>query len=322
MNCFLFILVNLLSLTIGKTILLSNDDGFTSTEIRALYRDLKEADYDVIMVAPVRQRSGYGGALVVPESNVLEEDGEFGYIKSGEPAWGQDPEDDDIWYFDGTPAACISFAFEYLLPKEYPNTTIDLVAAGPNQGPNLTPGFYTTSGTMGATYSGLYRGYQSISFSGSNLNNSFFKDSLDDDEYNPSNIYAKKAVDLIDLVLEKDNFLPPLTGLNVNFPEAGYLLDDKTQCVDPVWKLGSMLHGGVFIPIAKYDEDSDSFSSYYKYYSDIQKKCTKGTVCDLPGEYEIFWARNCTTAISIFSGDYSANQTINDAVSNKLKSLF
>lgn len=321
MNC-LLTLISLLSLALGKTVLLSNDDGFTSTEIRALYRDLKEAEYDVIMVAPVRQRSSYGGAFVLPESNTLETDGEFGYIKAGQPAWGQDPEDDNIWYFDGTPAACISFAFEYLLPKKYPNVTIDLVAAGPNQGPNLTPGYYTSSGTMGATYSGLYRGYQSISFSGSNLNNSFFKDSLNDDEYNSANIYAKKAVELVDLVLETDNFLPALTGLNVNFPEVGYLLDNETQCVDPVWKLGSMLKGGVFVPLAKYDENSDSFSAYYKYYSNIQKTCTKGSVCDLPGEYEIFWARNCTTSISIFSADYNVNQTAYDMVSSELASLF
>ena len=38
------------------------------------------------------------------------------------------------------------------------NTTIDLVVAGPNEGGNTGPWLFTLSGTMGATYTSVYRG--------------------------------------------------------------------------------------------------------------------------------------------------------------------
>lgn len=312
----------LLTLVVGKTILLSNDDSWVSSEIRALYDELKDSDYKVIMVAPVNQRSHYGGSFIVPSGTTLEEDGAFGYVKEGDSVWGHDDDDKDMWYFDGSPAACVGFAFDYLLPNKYPNVTIDMVIAGVNQGPNLSPGFFTSSGTMGATTAGIYRGYPGVSFSGSSLNSSFFKDN-DGDQYNPSNIYAQKAVQLIDLLFDNDPVLPKLTGLNVNFPEVGYLLDDETKCVDPVWKLTALMSGGIFAPTVEYDNSTKEFSSYYEYHDDLEGDCQKGdTACNLPNEYNIFWARNCTASVSVFTVNYGADSTVTDKVKSEIDSLF
>lgn len=322
MKSFGIIICLFITLTLGKTILLSNDDSWVSSEIRALYDELKKNDYDVIMVAPVVQKSHNGGAFLIPSGNELTEDGEFDYVQKGDPAWGHDPNDENIWYFAGTPAACIAFAFDYLLPTKFSDVTIDLVVAGPNEGPNLTPGFFTSSGTMGATTAGIYRGYPGVSFSGSSLNNSFFKDN-DGDEYNPSNIYAKKSVELIDLLFESDPILPKLTGINVNFPEVGYLLDDETKCTDPVWKLASLMNGGVFAPNVVHDNSSNTFTSSYSYHDDLESDCQKGdSACELPSEYDIFWARNCTTSLSVFTVNYGADSTINDQVVSNIDSLF
>lgn len=62
-----------------KTILLTNDDGWAATNIRATYNALKDAGYEVVLVAPVSQRSGFGGQFAVPTSETLETDGEFSY---------------------------------------------------------------------------------------------------------------------------------------------------------------------------------------------------------------------------------------------------
>lgn len=318
----LVFVVYFISSVVGKYVLLSNDDSWVSSEIRALYKELKDNDIDVIMVAPTNQQSHYGGSFIIPDGNKLTENGNFDYVKKGDPAWGQDPDDENIWYFEGSPAACISFAFDYLLPKEYSNVTIDLVVGGPNQGPNLSPGFFTSSGTMGATTAGIYRGYPGISFSGSSLNNSFFKDN-DGDEYDPANIYAKKAAQLVDLVLKNDPALPNLTGINVNFPEVGYLLEDETKCVDPIWKLTSLMNGGVFAPKVVYDKDSNTFSSYYAYHDKLETDCQKGdSACGLTSEYDVFWARNCTTSVSVFSVNYGAESTINDNVVSDISLIF
>lgn len=307
----------IISLVAAKTILLSNDDSFVSSEIRALYRELKNASYDVIMVAPANQRSSYGGAFIVPSGEHLSEDGEFGYVKAGDASFGQDPEDDDIWYFGGTPSACISFAFDYLLDKEYPDTKIDLVVSGVNQGPNISPGYYTSSGTVSAAYMAVYRAYPAIAFGGSNLNNTFFKDAPND-EYDPSNIYATKAVEIIDKLLDGDNFLPGLTGINVNFPEVGYLLDDETTCTDPAWKFSALLSGGaVFGPSILYDENSKTFTAGFKQYENLKPSCD-GINCDLPDEYSVFWARDCTTSVSVFYSDYSAKGSVADDIRTKL----
>lgn len=44
-------------------ILLNNDDGWASANIRETYRLLKEAGHDVLMVAPVVDNSGQGGRV-------------------------------------------------------------------------------------------------------------------------------------------------------------------------------------------------------------------------------------------------------------------
>lgn len=55
-------------------ILLNNDDGWASANIRETYRLLKEAGHDVLMVAPVVDNSGQGGRVsasqTLPISNM------------------------------------------------------------------------------------------------------------------------------------------------------------------------------------------------------------------------------------------------------------
>ncbi|KAG7661168.1 uncharacterized protein J8A68_005318, partial [[Candida] subhashii] len=78
----------------AKTILLSNDDGWAATNIRATYYKLKEAGHDVFMVAPVSQRSGFCGTFDLPETPTLETNGGFNYPAAGAPSWGHEVDDD------------------------------------------------------------------------------------------------------------------------------------------------------------------------------------------------------------------------------------
>lgn len=312
----------LLSVVFAKNILLSNDDGWAATNIRAAYRDLKEAGHNVIMVAPVAQRSGWGGRFQIPEeTDKLVSNGEFDYKVKGDPAWGHEDDDMNIWYFNGTPSACVAFGLDYVIPKHFSNVTIDLVVNGPNEGINVGPMLYTLSGTMSATCLGVYRGYPAVAFSGSNSNNSFFKDSLDDDPLNPSNINAKQLVSVVDQLFEaqgvNSRVLPLGVGLNVNIPKVGY--DSDYNCTSPKF-VYSRLNG----------LDSDTSSIVYnetsgyvhvKYiYPESLTICYAGD-CTLPSEALILEEYKCSTAISAFQVDYDANLVLQNQVKGLLTPL-
>lgn len=152
-------LVGLASSVAGLNILLTNDDSWASANIRATYTALKADGHNVLLVGPAVQQSGKGGTFVLPTTNITAPGGEFGSIAVGAPYFGQDEQDKNIWYFNGTPAATAVFGIDVIAPKHFGNNhSIDLVVSGPNEGQNNGPFLYTLSGTIGATYASVERG--------------------------------------------------------------------------------------------------------------------------------------------------------------------
>lgn len=98
---------------------------------------MKQDGHKVITVAPVDNESGQGGRAVYSSLPDLAVASEFGIIPAGSPALGRDPNDADVWYYNGTPAACTFVALDYVIPNYYGNITIDLYGGGPNFGTNL-----------------------------------------------------------------------------------------------------------------------------------------------------------------------------------------
>lgn len=306
----------------AKTILLTNDDSWVSTNIRATYRDLTAAGHEVILVAPVSQRSGWGGKFDIPYTANLQTDGEFGYVKAGAPSWGHEENDKNIWYFNGTPASCVAFAMKYVLPKFFGNVSFDLVVAGPNEGTNMSPGFFTGSGTDGATYNAAYRNLPAIAFSGSNGNNSFFKDSLDDDPMNPSNIYSKKVVEFVDELFQSQGSnpraLPLQTLLNVNLPAVGYQSKGES-CVDPSWVFTRMT--GLYSATMDLAwNDTSNMPVWAPSVYNALAACSNGD-CSLPSESQIILENNCQSSVTVGSIDYDANTELTGEVKVLLGSL-
>jgi 5'-nucleotidase len=301
-------LLSLASITLAsaKNILLTNDDGWAATPIRATYNALTKQGHNVILVAPVEQRSGFGGTFTFPSDNVLAHDDQFHFKKEGDPAWGHDELDDHIWYFNATPAACVAFAFDYLLPNYFADLPIDLVVSGPNEGQNLDIPMFTVSGTIGATYNAVYRGHPAIAFSGANGNNSFYQDTLNDDPQDVQNIYAAKIVELVETIFTSagDNarVLPLSVGLNVNFPPVS--TDSKIDCYDPQYVFSRLTGEKVQIPALAYNSTSNTFAWSYKDGSDATGNGLNGDVT-LPSE-DLVVTSGCFSAVSAFSVDYSA----------------
>ncbi|EMG45208.1 PHO2 Acid phosphatase [Candida maltosa Xu316] len=308
--------------TLAKNILLTNDDGWAATNIRATYYKLKDAGHNVFLVAPVSQRSGYGGKFDIPTSPTLQTNGEFSYPAAGAPSWGHEVDDDHIWYFNGTPASSAVFGLNYVIPRYGDNVTVDIVVSGSNEGLNEGESLFTISGTIGATYNSVFRGYPGVAFSGSNSNNSFFKDNLDlNDPKEPSTIYANKVVEFVNQLFKSqgDNprALPLGVGLNVNFPPVGY---QDESCEDPKWVFTRL--SGDFATGADlaYNETSNSFE-WVSSELPALKVCNNGD-CSLPSENYIVDKTKCQSSVSVFSVDFDANLGLTSQTKDLLAPLF
>ncbi|CAN3501705.1 acid phosphatase [Diutina catenulata] len=312
----------LAAVVVAKNILLTNDDGWSATNIRATYHKLKEAGHNVLLVASVVQKSGNGGRFEVPSSETLEEDGEFGYPKRGAPSWDHEPDDDHVWYFNGTPASCVAFALSHLVPEKFDNMTIDLTVSGPNEGPNMGPNAFSGSGTVGAALYSVYRGIPAVAFSGSNFNNSFYKDDLDlDNDKAPPTIYANKIVEFVDHLFAVQNetgqpVLRPGYGVNVNFPLVGKPsksdailglltgkdIENAPECYDPVWADARVSGNSSSLATVKIVDGKAQMSFGLSAFDG----CIHGD-CSYPGETFLYASANCTTTVSLFSFDTDAD---------------
>jgi 5'-nucleotidase len=160
-----------------------------------------------------------------------------GIVKAGSSSVGTDPHDDHIWYYNGTQAAQVLVALDYILPTFATFHTPDLVISGPNVGWTAGPFVYTVSGTLGAIIAAIKRGVPAISFSSANTDprpyqwvNSSTKAGLDD----PARINARLASSLVKSMIDKAAgapILPKGYGIAVNMP---YITSHSSgDCTNP-----------------------------------------------------------------------------------------
>ena len=285
----------------GLNILMGNDDGFGSANIREFYRLLKAAGHDVWMVAPATDQSGMGGRFALTTSPTLTTATEFNLVPAGAPSIGQDPSDSHIWYYNGTPSACTSVGLDYVLPTFANFSVPDLFVSGPNFGDNVGPWAYTGSGTIGATYTAIMRNIPGIAFSATNP--TFPYTNLT----NTTNTYTYSAELSVDLVSKlatgtpKGQRLLPLGyGLNVDYPAL------NTSCLKPPF-VQSRFTGGAGLPGVTYNATSGLLqitrNNYFGLVPAGENTCYSGD-CTLPGESIVVTA--CESAVTIFTVDYDA----------------
>ena len=170
-------------------ILISNDDGIMAKGISELIKFLRPLG-EIVVMAPDAPRSGSGCAITVTQPvhyQLLRKD--VGLT---------------VYKCSGTPSGCIKLAWNTVLERKP-----DLVVGGINHGDNSATNVHY-SGTMGVVIEGCLNGIPSIGFSlcshdpGAN--------------FEPAGPYIRQ---IAAMVLEKG--LPPLTCLNVNFPDMAEL---------------------------------------------------------------------------------------------------
>ncbi|CAI6021199.1 unnamed protein product [Clonostachys chloroleuca] len=277
-------------------ILITNDDGAFTSNIRELYKAVKAYGHDAWIVASATDMSGQGGRAVFSTEKNLTTDSEFGFIKAGAPAFGQDPIDPNIFYYNGTPATMVFLALDYVLPKYANLSTVDLVLSGPNFGLNLGPFLYTISGTIGATYAAVERGIPAIAYSATYSSTA---GGLQD----PAVITGRLAANLAQSFITKaagKRILPLGYGVNVNIP---YITSfSNNTCVNPPYILTRMTSGAI-VDKAVYNATTGLFR-YGDLVADGVNQCINGD-CSLPGETLVVNS-GCQSAVSFFTVDYDA----------------
>ena len=165
-------------------ILVSNDDGIVAKGLSELIKFLRPLG-EVVVMTPDGPRSGMSCALT-----------------SHEPIHYQLVRKDvglTVYRCSGTPTDCIKLAFATVLDRKP-----DLVVGGFNHGDNSATNVHY-SGTMGVVIEGCLKGVPSIGFS--------LCSHEADANFTAAGPYVR---DIVTKILEKG--LPPLTCLNVNFP--------------------------------------------------------------------------------------------------------
>lgn len=201
------LLAGLMSLPLTSTaldILITNDDGFETENIQALFSALVDEGHNVIMAAPYGNQSGTSGSAdflqpILPTS----EPSEGGTLPAGSYGIGETTLAPGQYYVDSTPVGAVLYGLE--LAQEEWGKAPDLVLSGPNDGNNL--GTTTiNSGTVGATVTALSLGIPALALS-----------AFDDET---PELVAELTLVLLDQLIDKKGAvqLPDFTGLNVNFP--------------------------------------------------------------------------------------------------------
>lgn len=168
-------------------ILISNDDGITSSGIKKLV-DLMSQLGEVVVVAPDSPQSGMGHAITVGDTLRITKNDIFG----------------DISAYDcsGTPADCVKLAKHHVLKDR----KIDLVVSGINHGSNTSISVLY-SGTMSAAIEAAIEGAPAIGFSLCDF-------STDADMSHADEYILKIAKEVL------NHGVPKGTALNVNIPVA------------------------------------------------------------------------------------------------------
>jgi 5'-nucleotidase len=211
-------------------IVLSNDDGLTSN-LKALYDELKAAGHSVIVSVPCTGQSGRSAAIVMYSTTTIIPDNDKTQIEAeggchngaavtGAPAVGQFTKSGytggDFNYVHGTPVMATMYGLDVLAQARWGKAP-DLVLSGPNEGQNVGK-VVINSGTIGNAQFAAGRGIPSIALSAGTdtIDNAGLANAK-------SKTVAQLTTKLITALQAKAGssaLLPTGTALNVNFPDA------------------------------------------------------------------------------------------------------
>ncbi|KAL6308842.1 sure-like protein [Sparassis latifolia] len=146
----------------AQNIILTNDDGWATAQVRAQFSALTSTGFDVVLSAPAVNMSGTGSTSATPTP--LSEPCEFDTCPTGSPAEGFNASDPRLNYVNAFPVDAARYGIQTLAPQFFGGPP-ELVVSGPNIGSNLGVAVFF-SGTLGAACEAAKEGIPSVAFSG------------------------------------------------------------------------------------------------------------------------------------------------------------
>ncbi|KAF8890691.1 survival protein sure-like phosphatase/nucleotidase [Infundibulicybe gibba] len=220
-----YILIAFLSslpiLTQSTNVVLTNDDGWATAQIRAEYDALKAAGFKVVLSAPAVDKSGTGASTTTP--TVLATSCEFNTCPVGSPAEGFNASDPFLNYVNGFPVDAVRYGIQTLAPKLL-GAKPDLVISGSNVGSKCSNlGRISGSGTVGAAGEAALEGIPSIAFSGSTASQVSYTDLTTNPTSTSSiaaHIYTTLTLKFVNTLLANpagSPLIPAGVSVNVNY---------------------------------------------------------------------------------------------------------
>ncbi|MFK7896713.1 MAG: 5'/3'-nucleotidase SurE [Myxococcota bacterium] len=298
-------------------IVLTNDDGFETENIQALFRALTDAGHNVIMSAPYLGQSGTGGKIAFLQPLFpTSEPSEGGLLPAGSFPIGETTIAPQQFYVDESPAAAALYGIDVLAPQIFGGPP-DLVVSGPNEGNNL--GLVTPhSGTLGAAVTALNKGIPAIAVSADS----------DDETTEEAELIAAVTLAVVESVDASWGLrLPRGTGLNVNIPDVDPAENDADDFDYKLTRIGTAAQIGLQF----YEDLGDSpIAQAFGIPAGIG---LPGTSVEIPytngGYAEDTSSRSegnvvggTTVAVSPIQGTYAADFFKEFSVRRKLRSLF
>ncbi len=180
-------------------ILITNDDGFDSPGLEALYNSLTAAGHSVTLVGPKEQQSGTGTALDVD--------------KIFQPLEIINVENNK-WFVDAGVRTTTWAGLDFVLDGEVP----DLVISGINEGENIGPGGAVSSGTVSAAVTALLRDVPAIAIS-AGIDLSDPERTATDAAYDIGAAFVVNLIAKLQATQGNDaKILPEGEGLSINIP--------------------------------------------------------------------------------------------------------
>ncbi|KAI0632825.1 sure-like protein [Trametes polyzona] len=147
----------------ATNIVITDDDGWATAQIRQQFDTLSNAGHNVVLSAPALNQSGKSSLSTTPKP--LTEPCEFNTCPSGSPAMGFNSSNPRLNYVNGYPVDAARYGIQTLAPKYFDGAKPDFVVSGPNVGTNLGL-VVLLSGTVGAACEAARSGIPAAAFSG------------------------------------------------------------------------------------------------------------------------------------------------------------
>ncbi|KAI0651335.1 sure-like protein [Trametes meyenii] len=206
----------------ATSVLITDDDGWATAQIRQQFDVLNSTGYNVVLSAPALNQSGKSSLSTTPKP--LTEPCEFNTCPTGSPATGFNASNPRLNYVNGFPVDAAKHGLQTLAPIYFPGGKPDFVVSGPNVGTNLGL-VVLLSGTVGAACESARSGVPAAAFSGasgSQVSYTTLATDPDSDASRAARIYSDLTATFVRTLADAaaaspGPFLPPGVIVNVNY---------------------------------------------------------------------------------------------------------